>query len=69
MGPMGLVAKNKKTFFFNIFLVFVLKLGGMTAHRKAAHVFLGITIGDAAMLGMWAILGSILNRWTLAFTY
>ncbi len=49
--------------------VLVLKLGGMSAHRRATHVFLGVTIGDAAMLGMWAVLGSILNRWTLTFTY
>ena len=75
--PLGYIMGGEwmlRHLWFPIFLAWLirttgLKFGGMSAHRKAVHFFLGVTVADATMLGLWRLVGSILNRWTLSFVY
>jgi len=75
--PLGYIMGGEwmlRHLWFPVFLAWliratVLKFGGMRAHRTATRFFLGVTIGDAVMLGMWAVVGSVTGRWTLTFTY
>jgi hypothetical protein len=59
---------------FSIFIAWlikfiILRFGGLSAHRKAVPIFVGITIGDGTMLALWNIYGNIFNRWTLDAVY
>lgn len=59
---------------FSIFIAWlvkfiILRFGGLSAHRKAVPIFVGITIGDGTMLALWNIYGNIFNKWTLDAVY
>ncbi len=77
LHPLGYIMGGEwmlRHLWFPVFLAWlirttVLKFGGISAHRAAMRLFLGVTIADATMLGVWALVGSVTGRWTLTFTY
>jgi len=75
--PLGYILGGEwmlRYYWFSIFLAWmikwvILKFGGMEAHRKAVPLFIGVTVGDAMMLALWSIYGTVFNRWTIGLVY
>ena len=75
--PLGYILGGEwmlRYLWFSIFIAWVIKwtifkFGGLKGHRKAVPLFIGITMGDAVMLAIWSIYGSVFNKWTLGAIY
>jgi hypothetical protein len=75
--PLGYIMGNEwmlRHLWFPIFLAWairwtLLRIGGLTAHRRALPFFAGVTVGDATCLALWSIYGTVFREWTLTFVY
>ncbi|MBM3214691.1 hypothetical protein FJZ36_07230 [Candidatus Poribacteria bacterium] len=77
LHPLGYIMGGEwmlRHLWFPIFLAWavrwtLLRFAGIAGHRKTVPLFLGVTLGDATMLGLWSLYGTIFREWTISYVY